>query len=173
MADELLDQVDKNDEIIGTVWKSNAHKNIDIIHREVACVVFDNNGEVLLQQRSFNKKNDPGVWKITAAGHPESKESPSLAIERELKEELGIVAKHIFFKKYFSVHDKDGENKESRFIWVYYAILDNHPQLNLQTSEVNDAKWVKINDLKEFAKNNNYDMKGSSQKLITEIYITL
>jgi len=169
MTDELLDQVDKNDIVIGTVWKSEAHKNIKIIHREVAGVVFNNKGEVLLQQRSFDKKNDPGVWKITAAGHPVAGESPAIAISRELNEELGFDTEFIFFNKSYLEHNKVGENCEARFVWVYYSIINYYPKLVLQTSEVNDAKWVKLTDLEEFSKNNNFRFEDNSTKMLIEI----
>lgn len=65
--DELLDLVNENDEITGTVWKSEVHRNPYLIHREVAIAVFNEKGEILLQQRSLKKENSPGEWKITAA----------------------------------------------------------------------------------------------------------
>ena len=61
MSDELIDQVDENDEIIGSIFKSQAHQNPSLIHREVAIVVFNKKGEVLLQQkndRPWSLEND-------------------------------------------------------------------------------------------------------------------
>ena len=172
MADELLDQVDKNDKVIGTVWKSQAHGNPDIIHREIAFVVFNKNGEVLLQQRSAKKTNDPLGWKLTAAGHVGKGEDPKIAASRELKEELGVEAEPIYFNKVFISQQ---EYNESRFFYVYYSLLDNSPRLVIDENEVEDAKWVKIEKLDDFAKTNNYDSNGWSHKTIIEIakYIKL
>lgn len=88
--DELLDLVNEKDEVIGEVWKSEAHRDPAKFHREVAIVVFNNKREVLLQQRSFKKSHDPGQWKITAAGHVGKGEKPEDAVKRELEEELGL-----------------------------------------------------------------------------------
>ena len=50
--DELLDLVNEKDVVIGTVLKSEAHKDPTKIHRQVDLVIFNDKGEVLLQQRS-------------------------------------------------------------------------------------------------------------------------
>ncbi len=169
MDDELLDLVDKNDKVIGTVWMNEAHNNPKLIHREVGIAVFNNKGGVLLQQRSLNKRNGPGQWKVTAAGHPNAGEAPIEAIKRELNEELGIEVDPIFFKKIFSSHNKKGENTETRFTWLYYAILSRKSKVTLQESEVNDARWVRVKSLEDFSKKNDYDLKGVSHKIIIEI----
>jgi len=48
MQDELIDLVNEKDEIIGTVWKSQAHKDPKLIHREVGIAIFNTDGCVLL-----------------------------------------------------------------------------------------------------------------------------
>lgn len=166
MADELLDLVDKDDNVIGTVWKSEAHKNPILIHREIAVAVFNNNKQVLLQQRSAKKTNDPLAWKITVAGHVGAGEDPKLAAERELFEELGFKTKIKFYNKVF-ISQK--EYDESRFFYVYYAIVDFDPKIIIDPIEVADAKWVEIDGLKEFAKNNKFNIAGWSNKTIIEI----
>jgi isopentenyl-diphosphate delta-isomerase len=165
MEDELLDLVNQNDEIIGTVWKSEAHKNPKLIHREIAIAIFNNNGKVLLQQRSMNKSH-PGSWKITAAGHIKSGEDPIVAAKRELAEELGLDVNLTYLKK---VHESTPT--ESKFYWVYYALVDGEPKTTLDYSEVMDSAWVGMDELESFSKSHDYDMKGLSQALITEIYI--
>ena len=169
MADELLDQVDKNDNVIGTVWKSQAHKNPDIIHREAGIAVFNDCGEILLQQRSFSKVNGPGMWDISSVGHIVAGEDPKVGIARELYEELGINVDPIYFDKFYSTHAKDGENRESRFTWVYYAVVNKYTHLRLQSEEVNDAKWVKFADIKNFAKVNDFRLDRELIRLTFKI----
>lgn len=169
MEDELLDQVDESDNIIGSVWKSKAHQDYAIIHREVALILFNNKQEVLLQQRSFTKKNNPGAWRVAAAGHPLANEDPKNSIMREVLEELGIKIKPVFYKKYFSQHNKKGENNESRFTWVYYAIVNDNPKIILQTEEVNDARWVKIDKLIDYTKDPKYSLDEVSFNSMTKL----
>jgi isopentenyldiphosphate isomerase len=89
-SDELLDLVNENDEVVGSVWKSEAHKDNRLTHREVAVALFTKNGEVLLQQRSMKKETGKGEWKVSVAGHVAFGEDPEKAAEREVFEELGI-----------------------------------------------------------------------------------
>ena len=132
MADELLDLVDENDKVIGTVWKSEAHGCPGMIHREIAVGVFNEKGETLIQQRAMTKTS-PGEWKITAAGHIGAGEDPGLAVKREVKEELGIDIEPIYFSKEF---DYDERHQESKFYWVYYAVVNGRPKLVLDADEV-------------------------------------
>lgn len=169
MADELLDQVDKNDNVIGTVWRSDAHGNPNLMHREVGVCVFNHNSEVLLAQRAFSKKNDPGAWMMAAAGHPISGEEPLDAIKKEIKEELGLSINPIFYGKNLLTHKHGKKKTERRWFWLYYVILDNYPELRLQESEVNDIAWVKVRDLEKFASKNKYNLRGYTHKKIIEI----
>lgn len=168
MSDELLDLVDKNDNVIGTVWKSEAHGNSKLIHREIAIAVFNNENEVLLQQRSLSKTIAPGIWSTTAAGHVATGENPDTAIIRELFEELGISVEPVFFKKTLT-GPVGNDQAELRFIYWYYAILKDRPELILDNDEVGDAKWVNINELDEFSKMNNYKLGEFSRKWIMKI----
>ena len=166
MADELLDLVDKDDNVIGSVWKSKAHSDSKLIHREIAFVVFNNMNQVLLQQRSASKTNDPLSWKLTVAGHVGAGEKPQDAALRELKEELGFTTKPIFYNKIYISQQKFNE---SRFFYIYYSVVKNSPKIIVDRTEVADTKWVEIGKLKEFANDNEYDINGWSHITIIEI----
>lgn len=161
--DELLDLVDKKDKVIGSVWKSEAHKDPSKIHREVAIAVFNGGGEVLLQQRSISKKHHPGRWAITA-GHVGKGEKPSIAARRELFEELGWKKKLIFLGKLLL-----DDNKERRFFWIYYLIVRNRPKVVFESSEIMDIKWVDFWNIKLFSKDNDYYLNGSTHKILTTV----
>ena len=165
MKDELLDLVNQDDKVIGKVWKRKAHQDPSLIHREVAIAIFNKKHEVLLQRRSMSKTNDPGHWKITAAGHVGADENPKDSIKREVFEELGLNVQPIYYKKAFSTY----KNKESRYFWIYYAIVDTPQKLKLNKQEVMDAKWVKVGKLEEFSKSSRYSLKGLSHKTILEL----
>lgn len=168
--DELLDLVNEKDEVVGTVWRSEAHKDASKIHREIAIAVFNKDGEVLIQQRSLNKKSDPGSWKITAAGHVSAGEDPKLAAERELLEELGLKVDALFLRKEFGKRDKLPGSVESRFFYIYYSVIDETPPLVLNKKEVMNVRWIKPEDLLAFAMNNDWNVDGLSHKTIMEIY---
>lgn len=162
--DELLDLVNDKDEIIGSVWKSEAHTNPKLIHREVAIAIFTKKGEVLLQQRSMKKETGPGEWKTSCAGHTGKGETPDHAIKREVNEELGLEIEPVFFKKIFSKY----KDKESRFFYVYYTLLQDRQPVKIDKEEVMNTKWIKITKLEEFAGTHEYDLTGTSHKIILE-----
>jgi len=164
--DELLDLVNKKDEVIGTVWKSEAHKNPKLIHREIAVAVFNQNGEVLLQRRSLNKSKGPGKWQITVAGHISAGEDPRDAVAREVYEELGFKIKPVYFTKEFW-RSKDGN--EARFFWIYYSLIKSKPVLKPDMAEVMDTKWIKPSEIENFINKNNYSIDHKSFKMIIKL----
>jgi isopentenyl-diphosphate delta-isomerase len=173
-SDELLDLVSEKDEVIGTIRKSEAHKDSTKIHREVAIAIFNQNGEVLIQRRSLNKANDPGLWKITAAGHVGAGENSKVAAEREIFEELGLAVDAEFLRKGFEKRVGKRGSTEARFFYIYYATVKGSPPvLKLDKTEVMDIKWIRPDKLEAFSKGNDWDVKGLSHKIIMEIYSKL
>ena len=105
-------------------------------------LVFYKNGELLIDQRLENSRMG-GMWEFPG-GKKKDDESIEMTIERELKEELGIVVKagakllsfeHAYSHKkiYFTVHLcewKSGEPKplaSQKFLWVSPEQLFDFP----------------------------------------------
>jgi len=61
-------------------------------HRAVHILIFNQAGDVYLQQRSRWKDRHPLKWDSSAAGHVAGEESCDDTARRELKEELGLNA---------------------------------------------------------------------------------
>jgi isopentenyldiphosphate isomerase len=80
--------VDSRDRVIGAKERSQM-KQRDI-YRVAALWITNKQGEILLAQRSKNKKNDPGAWHPTVAGTIEQGETYLSNIKKEISEELGI-----------------------------------------------------------------------------------
>jgi 16S rRNA (adenine1518-N6/adenine1519-N6)-dimethyltransferase len=86
---ERFPVVDENDEIRGYATRSEVHGN-NLLHRAVHIFIFDQVGDVYLQQRSRWKDRHPLKWDSSAAGHVTAGESYDETAQRELKEELGV-----------------------------------------------------------------------------------
>jgi isopentenyldiphosphate isomerase len=71
--------------------------------------------------------------------------------------------------KYFGKKFVTYKNEEARFFWIYYAFVKGEPKLVLDEEEVEDARWVKIDSLEEFSKENDYSLTSSSHKMLMEI----
>jgi 16S rRNA (adenine1518-N6/adenine1519-N6)-dimethyltransferase len=86
---ERFPVVDENDEVQGYATRSEVHGN-NLRHRAVHILIFNQAGDVYLQQRSRWKDRHPLKWDSSAAGHVAAEENYDETARRELKEELGV-----------------------------------------------------------------------------------
>jgi 16S rRNA (adenine1518-N6/adenine1519-N6)-dimethyltransferase len=89
IKNERFPIVDKNDRILRYATRSEVHGN-NLRHRAVHILIFNEAGELYLQQRSRWKDRHPLKWDSSAAGHVAGEESYDDTARRELKEELGL-----------------------------------------------------------------------------------
>ena len=87
--DEQFPVVDKDDRICGYASRAEVHGN-NLLHRAVHILIFNQVGDVYLQQRSRWKDRHPLKWDSSAAGHVTAGENYDETARRELKEELGV-----------------------------------------------------------------------------------
>lgn len=75
LLNELI-SVNKNDEFIASIDKWKAHSNTYIAssdslpHRAFSIFLFNNRNQLLLQQRSKDKRTFPLCWTNTCCSHP-------------------------------------------------------------------------------------------------------
>ena len=81
--------VDEHDKALGTIPKMEAHTK-GLLHRAFSVFIFNNKGQLLMQQRALNKYHSAGLWTNTCCSHPRNNESTIDAAQRRLKEEMGI-----------------------------------------------------------------------------------
>ncbi len=89
MLNEEVILVNEQDEQTGTIEKMEAHRKA-LLHRAFSVFIFNEKGEMLLQQRALGKYHSPGLWTNTCCSHPRPGESVAEAASRRLKEEMGI-----------------------------------------------------------------------------------
>ena len=116
---EQFPVVDKNDRILRYASRSEVHGN-NLRHRAVHILIFNQAGEVYLQQRSRWKDRHPLKWDSSAAGHVADGERYDDTAQRELNEELGVrVALQKIAKLPASQHT------DQEFIWVYRGSISS------------------------------------------------
>ena len=81
--------VDAADRAIGRMEKQEAHVK-GVLHRAFSVFIFNENDELLLQQRAFHKYHSGGLWTNTCCSHPAPGEDTAAAAERRLSEEMGF-----------------------------------------------------------------------------------
>ena len=149
-VEELIDLVDKNDAILGSVARSKANLDPNLIHREIAIIIFDKENRVLLQRRSLNKKTDPGVWTVSCAGHVTHGLTPLQVAHKELMEEVGFDTDLEFFEKEFSQL-----STESRFFYWYTGKFPENVIIKMEPEEVINTKFIAKEELENFQKAGN------------------
>ncbi|MFT3703629.1 MAG: isopentenyl-diphosphate Delta-isomerase [Agriterribacter sp.] len=109
MADSTHDiiLVNKNDEETGTAEKMDAHHKA-LLHRAFSVFVFNNKGEMLLQQRALGKYHSGGLWTNACCSHPRPGEKTAAGAQRRLHEELGFTT-----------------DLQKAFDFIYTAAFDN------------------------------------------------
>ena len=91
--DELLDLVDKNDNVIGTIWRSKSN-SLDETKagyiRAATALIQNDDGELWIPRRTADKRIAPGGLDSSMQEHIGSGESYLEATIRGFKEELNL-----------------------------------------------------------------------------------
>jgi 16S rRNA (adenine1518-N6/adenine1519-N6)-dimethyltransferase len=133
---EMFDVVDEGDNVIATRPRSEVHEK-NLLHRAVHILVFNRQGELLLQRRSAWKDREPSKWDSSAAGHLEPGETYEAGAVRETCEELGIRPKLTPLGKIRAC-----SNTGQEFVEVFTA--EHEGPLVLPPSEIEDTLFLPL-----------------------------
>ncbi len=154
MAEAVI-QVAENDQVIGPISKLKAHQGTGFFHRAFSVLLFNSNGEMLLQQRSGEKVTFPNVWANACCSHPlhspeEMEEENAMGVKRaavrKLEQELGIdpatvsTDDMVFMTKmrYAARMNEEWIEREVDHVIVLCADVEINPNPN----EVANVMWV-------------------------------
>lgn len=79
--------VSPQDEVLGVMEKMKAHQK-GALHRAFSVFIFNDKGQMLLQQRAAKKYHGGLLWTNACCSHPYPHECVEAAAERRLREEL-------------------------------------------------------------------------------------
>jgi isopentenyl-diphosphate Delta-isomerase len=142
---EMVILVDKDDNQIGTMEKMEAHRKGEL-HRAFSVLVFNSEGEMLLQKRARSKYHSGGLWTNACCSHPLPGEKIDDTIKRRVKEEMGIDVQPKFLYKFLYRTDLDQNLIEHELDHVFVAAFDGKPALNKHEAE--DWKFANVDWLK-------------------------
>jgi isopentenyl-diphosphate delta-isomerase len=114
--------------------------------------VFDQNHELIIQQRALNKYHSPGLWTNTCCSHPRPGEDVGAAAHRRLQEEMGFDTNIEKVFTFIYKHEFENGLTEHEFDHVFVGKYSGN--VSPAREEVNDWKAVAVNELKEEIKNN-------------------
>jgi isopentenyl-diphosphate delta-isomerase len=141
--------VNERDEQVGTMEKMEAHLK-GKLHRAFSVFIFNDKGEMLLQQRALSKYHSGGLWTNACCSHPRPGELTELAATRRLGEELGFTTSvdKIFDFRYNATFDNG--LIEHEFDHVY--IGDYNGRLQPNADEVKDYCYKSLVEIDETIK---------------------
>jgi isopentenyl-diphosphate delta-isomerase len=144
--------VDENDNVVGYEEKENGHKGELPLHRAFSVLIFNNEGKMLIQKRSSEKKTWPGFWTNACCSSPRKGEEVVEAAKRRLREELGFDCdlKFLFKFRYKARFDDAwGENEIDHVLEGYYD-----GGIDFDKDEIAELKFIGLDELKKDANNN-------------------
>lgn len=121
--------VDEHDRELGFMEKMEAHEKA-LLHRAFSVFIFNERGEMLLQQRALSKYHSGGLWTNACCSHPRPTEETSRAAMRRLQEEMGFTtAIHKVFDFTYKVAFENGLT-EHEFDHVFVGTYDGSIHAN-------------------------------------------
>ena len=138
--------VNEQDEQTGVMEKMEAHHKA-LLHRAFSVFIFNENGEMLLQQRALDKYHSPGLWSNACCSHPHPGEDTKLAAMRRVIEELGVTIP--LEKQFHFIYKAEFENglTEHEFDHVFTGQFNLAPEIN--KDEVHDYCYKSMAEIKQ------------------------
>ena len=147
---EELILVDREDRNIGFISKADAHDGAGVLHRAFSLFLFNDDGELLLQQRAPGKRLWGGYWSNSCCSHPRRGESLELATTRRLQDELNFDTEleHVYWFCYEAQFGDAGSENELCHVYLGRTSSDVRPN----DSEIAAVRYVSPAQLQaEFA----------------------
>ena len=139
---ELLPLVDEEGNVIGSATRGQCHDGSKLLHPVVHLHVFDSQGRLYLQQRPLWKDIQPGKWDTAVGGHVDYGEDIASALQREVREELGIEA----FTPEFLVRYVFESERDCELVHVYRTIYDGEIR---PTAELDGGRFWTLDEIRE------------------------
>lgn len=89
---EWFPLVNEAGETIGKASRQECHSGSKLLHPVVHLHIFNEAGDIFLQKRAMTKDIQPGKWDTSVGGHIDYGETVEEALQREVREELGITS---------------------------------------------------------------------------------
>jgi isopentenyl-diphosphate delta-isomerase len=138
---EALILVDEADREVGHLSKSKCHDGQGVLHRAFSLLIFNGEGELLMQQRAATKRLWPLYWSNSCCSHPRRAESMESAIHRRLHEELGLRCPLQFLFKFQYQAQFETAGSEQELCSVF--IGRSRDTVKADPNEILAWRWVK------------------------------
>jgi len=154
MSEEYVILVDGEDNAIGSEEKVKCHLPNGKLHRAFTALLFDKNGRLVLTRRAKEKMLWPEDWDGTVASHPREGETYISSAERRMPEELGVSCNMDYLMKFEYHVPYKNVGSENEICGTLIGIVDESTKFKIVKDEIDEIKWVSVNELISEIKNN-------------------
>ena len=143
-SEELI-LVDADDRETGHLSKADCHDGEGVLHRAFSVFLFNDVGELLLQQRAESKRLWPEYWSNSCCSHPRRGETMEAATRRRLRDELNAdaVLEYVYKFRYQANFGELGSEHE--LCHVYLGRLQDDVKAN--DEEIADVHFIAAQDV--------------------------
>lgn len=142
-SQEIFPVVDENGKVIGSATRGECHSGRMLLHPVVHLHVFNSKGEIYLQRRPDWKDIQPGKWDTAVGGHIDYEETPEEALQREVREELGITA---FIPEFVDRYVFESK-RERELVYVNRTTYDG--EIHPSAEELDGGRFWTIQEISE------------------------
>lgn len=139
---EIFPIVDEEGKVVGSATRGECHGGSKMLHPVVHLHVFNSRGQVYLQRRPDRKDIQPGKWDTAVGGHIDYGETPSDALRREVREELGIehftprsIGKYVFESQ-----------RERELVYVNTTVYDG--EISPSADELDGGRFWTLDEIR-------------------------
>lgn len=162
MTDELIDVLNENGIPTGEIASRNEVHKKGLWHRAIVVAIINEENEILLQQRSYNKEKNPGMWDISVAGHISAGQDSLSAAAREINEEVNVLLgyrteiKDFRYMYCFRKEQKFKEDFIERQFYDFFILRTagvDDKTLHFQKEEVQSVKFMDLSAIQKMIEN--------------------
>lgn len=140
-TEEYFPLVTEDGQVTGKATRTECHSGSFLLHPVVHLHVFNSEGRLYLQKRSLDKDIQPGKWDTSVGGHVDYGEEVTVALLREVREELGITGiEPTFVARYKFVSDIEAE-----LVHTYYIVYDGG--IEADPKEISEGRFWTIEEI--------------------------
>lgn len=167
--DEDIGIVDENDHVISKSTRKKVHASGQGRHRVACVLVFNANGELLLQKRSATVNMYPNCWTVSSAGHVGYGDTYIATAVRELNEEVGIEVTQGDLKLIGKLNIPLPGDDE---MWQVYKYVTDQETFSVQRDEVSATKFVSLETLKRMVEDPQGNICERARRLFKHFLFT-